>query len=252
MKYFALWTMAFAVLAFPASAQDWREIGSVGLVPKGDIFVQRIRPQGPVARLRIEAEGGDARCLNVQAFYRDGERPVIFHGPVTEGEPVILEFEAGDSSIRQLNFRCSGTQDAYLTVSADAGRFAAEWDSNSVLRRAAGSVSNFTSVWLNDWNYFGGSRFQSRYSENQVAAPDAPVTALALMPMRMDARCRKAEAQLADGTTLPLPLSREDFLAHDQFNRIALPAEARDMASLRLECRATNGSNVMIRLFAAS
>jgi hypothetical protein len=250
-------TLALGLLlglaAGPASAQDWQDIGTIGIVPKGDIFVQRLRLDGPVEQLRFEARDGDAQCLNVQAFFRDNERRVIFHGPVSRNAPVVLALEGGDTSIRLLNFRCSGALEySTIAVSAHIGRFVAEWESRSTLRRTWRAMHNFGSVWLNDWQYVGGRRFQSRYDQNNIPGPDQPVSALALMPIGNDARCRAAQAQLRDGRSLNLPLSRDVFLSHDQYNRVALPQAAHELESLSLDCRATNGGNVMIQVFAAN
>lgn len=245
-----LWTV------LPAAAQDWRDIGDIAILPKGDIFVQRLRLEGPVEQLRFQARNGDAACLNVQAFFRDDARRVIFHGPVLQNAPVTLDFEGGDSSIRLLYFRCSGAAapagEVTLSVSANIGRFAAEWSSRSPVSRAARALHNFGSVWRHDWRYVGGRRFASRYGESEIPAPGAPISALALMPVGHDARCRSAEMALADGRTVSLPLSRDIFLDHDRYNRVELPGGARAAETLRLDCRATNGGTVMIQLFAAS
>jgi hypothetical protein len=95
-------------------------------------------------------------------------------------------------------------------------------------------------------------RFQSRFEETEIAAPESGTVAVALMPLRFDARCRSAEAILPDGSSLPLALDRDDFLAHDQYNKVELPADARTLETLTLECRATNGGNVRMRVYASS
>ena len=104
---------------------------------------------------------------------------------------------------------------------------------------------------LNDWHYVGAERFGSRYGENTLSAPAEPVAVLALNPLGFDARCRSGTLLLEDGSSRPLDLDRNDFLAHDRYYRLELPFAAQ-LESIALECRATNGRRVTIQVFASS
>jgi hypothetical protein len=235
-----------------AWAQDWRFLANVYLWPQAEIYSQRVDLPGPVQALMVRAQGGTAHCLTVRANFRDDETRIIHRGDIAEGVPLRLSLEGGDTSIRRLWFRCSGPESVSLVVTADAGRFAQEWATNSTLSQTWGTLHNWGSVLANRWTYVGEARFQSRYGEDEVIAPQGAVTAVALMPMRIDARCRSGEALLRNGRSLKLALDRETFLAHDQYNKVELPPSAHDLEALRLDCRATNGSAVRMRIYGAS
>jgi hypothetical protein len=244
-------TALLAVFSIPAAAAEWREIARFPLSPKSEMFVRRFPVAAPVEHLQLRAEGGDAYCLSVRASFRDGDTRVIFHGPVPQDHPVTLPFEGGDTSIRQLRLRCSGPEGGQLSIQADVGRFEGEWAGDSTLERAWATARNWSSNLLNGWQLVGAERFTSHYGENRIAAPGQPIAALALRPVGRDARCRNGAVLLEDGSSRPLDLDRNDFLAHDEYYRLELP-EAEPLEAIELECRATNGSRVLIQVFASS
>lgn len=246
-----LFLLAFAAAGLsPAAAADLRQLGEARMDPKSEMFVQRVAVRAPMERLQLRAEGGDVHCLSVRASFRDGETRVIFHGAVPQDDPVVLPLEGGDTSIRQLRLRCSGPEETRLLILADVGRFAGEWSGDSTLEWALGTAQSWGSSLIHDWQLLGAERFGSRYAENRIAVAESGVTALALKPVGLDARCRAGTLLLAGGESRPLDLDRNDFLAHDRYHRLELPAGAAPEA-VELECRATNGRRVTIQLFAA-
>jgi hypothetical protein len=240
-----------ALLPLPAAAAEWREITRTPLAPNSEMFIRRFNVAAPVEHLQLRAEGGDAHCLTVRAGFRDGDTRVIFHGAIPQDAPVILPFEGGDSSIRQLRLRCSGSEGSELAILADVGRFGGEWAGDSILERAWATARNWSSDLVNGWQYVGAERFTSRYAENRIEGPEQPVAALALRPVGRDARCRNGAVLFEDGRSRALDLDRNDFLAHDQYYRLELPVAA-SLEAVELECRATNGARVLIQVFAAS
>jgi hypothetical protein len=253
MRRFLIALIALAGLVpAVAAAADWREIARFPVFPKGESYIRRIGIAAPVEHLQLRAEGGDIHCLTVRASFRDDKSRVIFAGDIAGDHPVTLALEGGDTSIRQLRLRCSGPDNAELAVIADIGRFEGEWAGDSSLARAVGVARSWGSTLMNDWALVGGKRFESRYAENRIEGPGAPVTALALKPLGRNARCRAGSVTFEDGTSRKLDLDRDDFLAHDLYFRLQLPAEASPLEAIDLECRATNGGRVMIQVFADS
>lgn len=250
-RMFFLLSLAGACLS-PAAAADLRQLGEAWMSPKSEMFVQRLAVRAPMERLQLRAEGGDVHCLSVRASFRDGETRVIFHGAVAQDRPVLLPFEGGDTSIRQLRLRCSGPEETRLVISADVGRFSGEWSGDSTLEWALGTARDWGSSLVNGWKLVGTERFGSRYDENRLAVPESEIAALALRPVGRDARCRAGTLLLPNGKSRRLDLDRNDFLAHDRFHRLELPAEAASLDAIALECRATNGARVAIEVFAAS
>jgi hypothetical protein len=251
MRRFVI-TFLVLVTLMPAAAAEWREIARPQTFPKGESFIQRVRIAAPIEHLQFRAEGGDIHCLTVRASFRDGESRVIFSGDIPRGHPVTLAFDGGDTSIRQLRLRCSGPDGSQLVIAADVGRFEGEWSGDSSLERVWSVARNWRSALMHDWELVGGGRFQSRYEESRIQGPEAPVAALALKPVGRDARCRSGSVTFEGGKSRKLDLDRDDFLAHDLYYRLDLPAGTPPLEAIALECRATNGGRVMIQVFASS
>lgn len=253
MKKLALGGLFLVAAVAPSQAAAWRDIGVAALTPASDHYSQRMRVGAPIETLKLHAAGGAADCMSVRGLFRDDSRKVIFHGTIPQDGDVSLPLTDSDTSVRLLFVRCSGPEGTTVQVSADPGRFAGEWEQIPYLNPLVTSAYNWGSNFFHRWHLVGLTRFRSHFKQSQIAAAEpGSATALALMPVGVDARCSSAAVHFADGKTMALDIDRDDFLQRNRYYTLPLAAEAPALSGVDLTCRATDGNSVIMRVFSGT
>ena len=240
---------ALAVLlctATPAFAA-WDPSGSVDIGFRRDRESKSFDLGGPVDKIRLRAEQGDMECRTVDATFGNGRSRSIFNGRLRGGETRIIDLPGNDRQVRRLSFTC-GAQDrrgGIISIAADIGNHRADWQ-----RRWSG-ILNWTSNMANDWRLIGSEAFEGRNdSESSFAGRQGMrIDSIALKPLDADARCSRVTATFSNGRSQNLALRNGDLLSREQFEKLDVPGDMRNLRSLDLRCRATNARRVTIQIF---
>ena len=266
-------------LAAPALA-DWDTIGTIDVGPRygtngpgrgynndrdrrdprmfrdqrSDRDVRTFNLGGPVERLQLGAERGDVMCRSVDATFDNGRSRSVYRGPLHEGRPVDVDLPGRSRNIRSLDFNCdSDGRPASIRIIADIGGYRDQWRRSPEWQATWSKVFNWGSNMVNNWQMIGSESFDGRSdSETSYAGRRGlRVSSVALKPLETDARCSRVTARFDNGRTQNLALHNGDLLRQGQYEKLDLPGDTRDLASLDLRCRATDARHVTIQIFTA-
>ena len=124
----ALAAFLLAGVATPASAA-WDRIGSVEFSPRNNRDTQYGNFGGSVEALALQARNSDVTCRNVTATFRNGQKQRVFRGSLQRGRVVAINLPGRERFVSRLDFNCRsvGRTAATVDISADVGRYQAEW-----------------------------------------------------------------------------------------------------------------------------
>ena len=257
--------------AAPAFA-DWDNIGSVdvsrgndrrdnrdndrgGFMRRGgmDHDTVQFRLGGPVERLQLTADRGDVFCRSVRADFGNGRDSEIFQGRLQQGRSTSVDVPGQARTLSGLNFSCT-TDDrrgATIRISADIGRYQADWRRNPDFERVWSRMFNWGSNTFNNWRMIGTESFEGRRdSENTFVGPRGRrIDAIALKPIGADARCSRVVGRFDNGRDQDLGVNNGDVLRSGQYYKVDLPGNYRNLDSLSLRCQAINSRQVSIQIF---
>jgi hypothetical protein len=246
-----LFTASFALPAFAA----WDEVGRLSVSPNAERFEKDFRMGGPVERLRLTAEGDDILCRAVQAQFGNGADRQVFRGPLRRGQTTDIDLPGESRVIRNLSFQCRSEHrdGATIRIGADVGRYRDVWRRNPDFARFWARTFNWGSDLLNNWQLVGSENFRGRDEEESHfdGWRGKRVDSLALKPIGADARCRQVIAHFGNGRDRTLDVNRGDLLREDQFYKLDLPGDRRNVDSLSLRCSPANARQVTIQIFAS-
>jgi hypothetical protein len=252
MKKLAIFTTLLCMGAVPALAA-WDEVGTVRVSAGRDHDVKNFDMGGPVERLQLRAEGSDIRCRAVTASFGNGRSQSVFQGPLSDGAPANVSLPGNARTITRLTFNCSAEnrRGGSIVVVADVGRYRGDWRHNPRWQSTWARVFNWGSDAINDWKYLNTVKFQGRNDSDTSFAGwrGQNIEAVALKPLDADARCSRITARFGRGAPQPLNVNNGDLLRRGQYYKLDLPGRARDLESLDMRCRATNGRSVTVQIF---
>ncbi|MEP6830384.1 MAG: hypothetical protein ABI963_08600 [Rhizomicrobium sp.] len=248
----ALAAMLVLGTAIPALA-DWDEVGRINLRSRNDREMQDVRLGGAVEKLQLRAEGDDVFCRSVRATFGNGQTREIFRGPLRRGDATDVDMPGDRRNLRNLSFQCGPQHrgDASIRVVADVGRYRDEWRRNPDFDRVWARTFNWGSDLVNNWKFLGSEDFRGRGdTENHFAGwRGRNIDALALKPVGADARCTQVAARFRNGRMQPLDVNRGDVLRENQYYKLDVPGNRRDLESISLNCRPMNGRQVTMQIF---
>jgi hypothetical protein len=112
-------------------------------------------------------------------------------------------------------------------------------------------VFNWGSNAINDWQMVGSESFDGRGDRetSYTGLRGRRVDAVALKPLEADARCSRVVAHFDNGKSQVLALHNRDTLRRGEFEKLDLPGDVRNLASLDMRCSAVNARRVTIQVF---
>jgi hypothetical protein len=267
--------------AAPALA-DWDNIGSVDVSFGRDRDQRSFHLGGPIERLQLTADRGDASCRSVRAEFGNGQSADIFHGPLPQGRAVGVDLPGEARNLQSLSFFCGAQNQrgAVIRISADVGRYRDQWRRSPDWQRTWSHMFNRGPANGGGMAYNGGGMgggmgmrggmgmgggmagnlrmigsesFEGRNdSENTFAGwQGVKAIAVALKPLETDARCSRVNARFRNGQSQNLRVNNGELLRQGQTYRLDLPGDVRNLTNLYLRCSPADGRRVTIQIFSA-
>jgi hypothetical protein len=250
----AIASVLMAGAATPALAADWQRIETVSVTRGADR--DSVTPDfgGPVERLRFTARESGIQCRSISAVFGNGQRQELFAGRIAQGQSRTVDLPGDQRRIARLNFNCRAhdRDGGRIVVQADIGQYRDVWMRHPSWQRTWRNVFGDWDANVNYWVYLGRQTFTGRNDVETTFAQwgGRSVNAIGLKPINDDARCTRAVATFANGTTRDLNVSRWDTMREDRMYRIDLPGGDRNVTRLTLKCRADHGRTVAISVYA--
>jgi len=265
-RLLALAAILVSGTAAPALAA-WDRIGSVDVSSRNGTQVAYENFGGRVESLALRARDADVMCRNVTATFGNGQTADIFHGVLPRGRNVTVDLPGNTRMIRRVDFDCRAQDrgNAQVEISADVGRYQAEWRHSPDWDRVWSRVF----PWANDrgvgndryvtgqldtsgWIPLASQRFEGRRDHSMAFTGwrGRDLTSIALRPVNDDARCTNVTATFANGRTRELNLG-SNFLRRDRMMTIDLPGDRRDVTRIDMSCHAEHGDMVTIQVLAS-
>ena len=281
----ALLAALFATCSVAPALADWDTIGTIEIGPRGGMYdgrdgrnmggyrndrdrrdprnfrdrrddrdVHSFDLGGPVERLQLRADRSDVMCRSVDATFDNGRSRNVFSGPLREGRSVDVDIPGRSQNIRRLDFNCdTDGGPATIRIIADIGGYRDQWRRSPEWQTTWSKMFNWGSNMVNNWQMIGSESFDGRNdSETSYAGRRGlRVSSVALKPLETDARCSRVTARFDNGKTQNLALHNGDLLRQGQYEKLDLPGDTRDLASLDMRCRAVDARHVTIQIFIA-
>jgi hypothetical protein len=272
-----LLTMAavlFSGVAVPAFAA-WDRIGSIDVSFRPDHDVQYGNFGGRVEALALQARGADVLCRDVTATFGNGDTRQIYHGVLPRGRNVSLDLPGEARMVRRIDFNCRSMsrEGSRLDISADVGRYQAEW------RRSPDWDRTWSRIfpWANDrdrdndrdrvgrdryitgrldtsgWIPVATERFEGR-NDHQMSFTGwrgRNLDAIGFRPLNDDARCREVTVTFEDGSRSALNIENGNLLREDRITMVDLPGNRRDVMRIDMNCHAEHGNMVTMEVLAS-
>ncbi len=250
----ALLGALFTACMAGSALADWDTLGRVEVGPRPDRDrLNSFGLAGPVDQLQLRADRNDVNCRSVEATFDRGGKRNVFSGRLNEDRPVNVDLPGRGRYISRLDFNCrSEGRPATITVIADVGNNNRNaWMRSPDWQRDWSRVFNWGSNAVNNWQMVGSESFDGRNdSETSYAGwRGMHVDAVALKPLETDARCSRVVARFDNGRRQVLALHNGDLLRRGEYEKLDLPGDTRNLASLDMRCRAVNGQHVTMQIF---
>ena len=238
--------------AVPAYA-DWDNIGSVSVSHRSDRDTRYFDLGGPVDRLNLRAEGSTIDCRSVNATFGNGRTRQIYSGRLYAGRVANVDLPGNDRNIKRLAFNCRAQEfgGGTIRIAADIGSHRDAWRRNPNFGRMWAKVFNWGSTAVNNWKYAGQVSFEGPRDRESAFTGwrGRNVDSIALKPLNASARCSRVTAMFGNGRTRVLNVDSGDHMRQGQFYKVDLPGDHRNLKSLNMRCRATNGHQVVIQIY---
>src|SRR5882672_95379 len=159
----ALAAVLCAGVALPASAA-WDRIGSLQFSPRNDHETTYGNFGGRVESLSLRARNLPVACDDVTATFGNGMTRSVFHGVLDPRRDVTIDLPGQSRLVRRLDFNCRALapRPAMVDISADVGRYRAEW------RRSP----DWDRMWARMFNWDNDRFVENRFpSDRYVTGP---------------------------------------------------------------------------------
>jgi hypothetical protein len=269
MKPFTL-TLITAVAALSVSAPAmaaWDRLGSVEFSNRMDRETEYGNFGGGIEKLALEARNIAVDCREVRATFGNGETKRIFRGKLSPGRSVTIDMPGERRTVKRIDFNCKSNsrRDATVDISADIGRYQAEWraspdwdrmwskmfawahDDHRDDRRASTARRESTG-----WMTLGRETFEGRGDRETAVAgfKGRQVERIGLRPTDDAARCSAMNVTFANGRSTRLSVNNGEVLAEDRIFQVDLPGDDRNVLKVDLNCRAEHGRKVTVEVMA--
>jgi hypothetical protein len=262
---------------FAPSQRGWDRIGSVDFSFRRDRETEYGNFGGSVERLAFRARNGDVRCRSVTATFNNGRTQRLYRGVMSRGRDVVVDIPGQRRMIRRIDFDCRSLERRETTVdiSADIGRYRAEWRRSPNWDRTWSRMFNWTDDQYGDnrpgypyggtgrdrlegpldtagWVTLGTEVFDGRIDRETTFAGFAGrnVERIAVRAVNDDARCSEITATFANGRTRALNIGEANLLREDRVYELDLPGISRDVTRIDMTCHANNGRQVTMLVMA--
>ena len=266
-------TTALAALTLSAPAMAaWDRLGSVDISPRGGRETEYGNFGGSIEKLAFEARDNAVECREVRATFSNGETKRVFRGKLPAGKTVTVDLPGNQRMVKRIDFNCKANsrRDVTVDVSADIGRYQAEWraspdwdrtwakmfawahddrdgrlDDRRDDRRASNDRQEFTG-----WMKLGTETFEGRGDRETTIAgfKGLKVERIGLRPTNDAARCRDMNVTFANGRSTRLSVNNGQVLAEDRIHQVDLPGDDRNVVKVDLSCRAEHGRRVTVEV----
>ena len=246
-------------VAVPALAA-WDRIGSVDFSYRSDRETQYGNFGGSVEALSLRARDADVTCRNVTATFGNGQTRSVFRGTLRRGRDTTLDLPGADRMVRRIDFDCraNARRGATVDISADIGRYQAEWRRSPDWDRMWSRLFNWPAQVADDfrgrgrndrgWQNLGTASFEGN-RDRETTVPGwrgRQVEIIGLRPVNDDAVCRNVTVRFENGRSRTVSTGRR--LTEDRIFQIDLPGDERNIASVSMNCRAEHGRQVAIQI----
>jgi len=263
----AITAVLFSTVALPASAA-WDRIGSVDFGFRNDRATEYGNFGGSVEAIMLLARDSDVQCNNVTATFGNGQTREVFRGFLRRNREVALDLPGQNRLVRRLDFDCHAMsrRGGTIDISADIGRFQAEWrrspDWDRVWSRTfnwgppariAGDRYVTRPLDTAGWITLGTENFEGRFDREATFTGwrGRSVESIGLRPLNDDARCRSVTATFANGERRTLAIDNGDMLIENRVHTIDIPGLRRDITRVDMNCHAEHGGAVAIQVLAS-
>ena len=260
----ALAAILFTGVAAPAFAQQqqWDRIGSVNFDFRGDRETEYGNFGGSVEALALRARDATVNCRNVSATFGNGQVRTVFEGTLPRGQDVTIDLPGGERTIRRLDFNCRAMarRGATVDISADVGRYQAEWRRSPDWATVWSRMFNWPAEVADNfdrgpgrgapagWRNLGMASFEGA-NDRETTLPGwrgRELETIGLRPVNDDARCRSVTVTFANGRTQTLLYGAR--LPEDRIHQIDLPGTERNITRVDMNCRSEHGQQVSIQV----
>jgi hypothetical protein len=207
----------------------------------------------------------------VSATFGNGNTRQIYHGLLPSGRNVTLDLPGDARMVRRIDFDCRSMsrQGARVDISADVGRFQAEWRRSPDWDRMWSRIFPWANDRDNDrfgrdryitgrldtsgWFPVATERFQG-FNDHQMTFTGwrgRNLDSIAFRPLNDDARCRNVTVTFEDGSRNTLNLDNGDLLREDRITMVDLPGNRRDVMRIDMNCHAEHGNMVTMEVLAS-
>ena len=268
LSYLAFTTALAAVtLSAPAMAA-WDRLGSVDISARGGRETEYGNFGGSIEKLAFEARGNAVECREVRATFGNGETKRVFRGRLPAGRTVTVDLPGNQRLIKRIDFNCKANsrRDVTVDISADIGRYQAEWRASPDWDR----MWSRTFAWARDdrdgrrddrrasndrnestgWMSLGTETFEGNSDRETTIAgfKGLQVERIGLRPTNDAARCRDMNVTFANGRSSRLSVNNGQVLTEDRIHQIDLPGNDRNVVKVDLNCRAEHGRRVTVEV----
>lgn len=260
----ALAAVLFTGVAAPAFAA-WDRIGSVDFSFRNARETQYGNFGGSVEALALRARDASVTCRNVTATFGNGQTRSVFRGTLPRGQDITLDVPGADRMIRRLDFDCRSTarRGATVDISADVGRYQAEWRRSPDWDRVWSRMFNWQTEVADNfrgngrgngrrddrgWQNLGTASFEGR-NDRETAVPGwrgRQIEVIGLRALNDDARCGTVTVTFANGQTRAIASGAR--LTEDRIMQIDLPGDERNVTGVSMSCRAEHGRQVSVQV----
>lgn len=251
--------MSIAAIA-PAQAA-WDQLGTVRVDPTRENVRVYSRFGGPVEKLFLTADEGDAYCRSVRVTFGNGQTRNVFTGTLRENRGQTIDLPGFQRNVRRIDFRCRSLErrGSEIKIAADIGRYRSAWRQSPDW--ATWWSRNF--AWDRDDNVnrggadgyvrLGRTSFSGEGDTETVTTRGREgFTSIALKPVDGEARCSQVRVDFANGRTRALDIDNGDRLRAGRTYTLDLPGGDRDVVRVRMACAPVGDNDVTIDVFGAS
>ena len=254
----------------PDRRGGWDRIGSVEFSFRPDRETEYGNFGGRVERLSLQARNADVRCQSVTATFNNGRTARLYRGTLQRGRNVVMDVPGQSRAIRRIDFNCRSLErrEATVDISADIGRYRADWRRSPDWDRVWSRMFNWTDDRFGDnrdyryggagddriggWVTLGREVFDGRSDRETTFAGFAGrnTERLAVRALDDDARCSRITATFNNGQTRALNIGEGNLLREDRVYELDLPGRSRDVSRVDMTCHAENGRQVTMLVMA--
>ena len=243
-------------------------IGTVDVQERPDHDVIYTKFGGSVESIQLRASDSNIDCRSVIAKFGNGKSRQIYSGRLNEGRATNVDLPGEARRLSSLTFNCRSDErwGGRIRILAEVGRYKNEWQRSPDWANNYSQLFNWGGASRYDgrngrsngrdnspdrWVQVGSEKFEGRRDSESTTTGWAGrnINSIALMPIEADARCTRVTAIFRQGGNQNLDITQGETLRREQYNKIDLPGNRRDVDSIKLSCRAVGAKNVTIRVF---